>query len=232
LGDGCAASGCLTNEKIAEESRKMKGKLRKVAAMAAIVLASANLFGWSAEGHQAIADIAQQILTQNGQFAPVQAILGNLTLAQISTCPDELRAFQSSGTAMSAACTQVFTTPTPPTGTSPWHFVDIPVSLTNPTTTDVANACANDCVLTEIDRWGATLADTTQPTALRLQALAFAFTSSAMSTNRCTRPRAGRTPAATPNRSALTALPPAFTTRGISTSSPTSILTRRDSPTT
>src|SRR5215467_11001833 len=121
-----------------------KTSLRKIAALAEIVLASATFFGWSAEGHEAIADIAQQILTQNGQFARVQAILGNLTLAQISTCPDELRAFQSSGTAMSAVCTQVFTTPTPPTGTSLWHFIDIPVTITNPTHADVVTACAGD----------------------------------------------------------------------------------------
>jgi nuclease S1 len=152
---------------------KKKSRLRKWAALSAVVLLSAALFGWSAEGHQAVADIATNLLTQSGQFAPVQAILGNLTLAQISTCPDELRAFQSSGTAMSAPCVQVFTNPTPPTNTSSWHFIDIPVSLTNPTHTDVTTACGTACVLTEIDRWGAVLADTTQTNAERLQALSF-----------------------------------------------------------
>lgn len=151
----------------------MKARARKLVAMIVIVLSSANLFGWSAEGHQAVADIAQNILTQEGKFAPVQAILGNLTLSQISTCPDELRAFQSSGTAMSAPCQQVFTTPTPPTNTSSWHFIDIPVSLTSPTHSDVVTACGSACVLTEIDHWGTVLADTTQSTALRLQALSF-----------------------------------------------------------
>ncbi len=67
---------------------------RRLIALAVIVLGSANLFGWSAEGHETVANIAQALLTQSGQFAPVQAILGNLTLAQISVCPDELRAFQ------------------------------------------------------------------------------------------------------------------------------------------
>jgi hypothetical protein len=150
-----------------------KVRLRKLVALSAVVLMSAALFGWSAEGHQAVANIATQLLTQSGHMAPVQAILGNLTLAQISTCPDELRAFQSSGTAMSAVCKQVFTTPTPPTNTGNWHFIDIPVSLTNPTHADVTTACAGNCVLTQIDRWGAVLADTTQTTAERLQALSF-----------------------------------------------------------
>ena len=148
-------------------------RFRRVVALFVIVLGSANLFGWSAEGHEAVADIAQNLLTQSGQFAPVQAILGNLTLAQISVCPDELRAFQSSGTAMDAACTQVFTNPAPPTGTSGWHFIDIPVSLTSPTDADVNTACGSACVLTEIDRWGTVLADTTQSNAERLQALSF-----------------------------------------------------------
>ncbi len=150
-----------------------KARIRSVLALVAIVLGSANLFGWSVEGHQAIATIAQNLLTQAGQFAPVQALLGSLTLAQISTCADELRDFQSGGTAMSAPCQQVFSTPTPPTGTAPWHFVDIPVSLASPTPSDVATACANDCVLTQVNNWGTILADKTQSNALRLQALAF-----------------------------------------------------------
>jgi nuclease S1 len=153
--------------------RMTKRIVRRLIALSVIVLASANLFGWSAEGHETVADIAQQLLTQSGQFAPVQAILGSLTLAQISVCPDELRAFQTDGTAMDAACTSVFTTPNPPTGTSGWHFVDIPVSLTSPTHSDVVTACGSACVVTEITAWENILADTTQTKAERLQALSF-----------------------------------------------------------
>jgi hypothetical protein len=148
-------------------------KFRRLIALVVIVLGSANLFGWSAEGHEAVADIAQNLLTASGQFAPVQAILGSLTLAQISVCPDELRAFQTDGTAMDAACTSVFTTPNPPTGTSGWHFIDIPVSLTSPTHADVVTACGSACVVTEITAWENILADTTQTKAERLQALSF-----------------------------------------------------------
>ena len=60
-----------------------KVRLRKLVALSAVVLMSAALFGWSAEGHQAVANIATQLLTQSGHMAPVQAILGNLTLACI-----------------------------------------------------------------------------------------------------------------------------------------------------
>ena len=41
----------------------MKKKVFRVVGLAAIVLGSANLFGWSAEGHEAVANIAQQLLT-------------------------------------------------------------------------------------------------------------------------------------------------------------------------
>ena len=84
-----------------------------------------------------------------------------------------LRAFQTDGTAMDAACTSVFTTPNPPTGTSGWHFIDIPVSLTSPTHSDVVTACGSACVVTEITAWENILADTTQTQAERLQALSF-----------------------------------------------------------
>jgi hypothetical protein len=141
--------------------------------LAVVAFVNPRLYGWSVEAHQAIGDIAQDLLTQSGQFGPVQAILGNLTLAQISTCADELRNFQSGGTPMSANCQHVFSTPTPPTGTAPWHFIDIPVSLTSPTHADVMTACANNCVLTQIDHWGSILADKSQSNAARLQALAF-----------------------------------------------------------
>lgn len=150
-----------------------KARARTFAGLMLVVLGSIHVFGWSAEGHQTVADIAQQLLTQSGQFGPVQAILGNLTLAQISTCPDELRAFQSSGTPMSAVCSQVFTSPAPPTNTANWHFIDIDVSITSPTHQDVLNACANDCVLSAITQWGAVLSDTTAATNERLQALSF-----------------------------------------------------------
>jgi len=55
-----------------------KARLRKLVAMAALALTSVWLFAWSAEGHQTVANIAQQLLVQSGKFAPVQTILGNL----------------------------------------------------------------------------------------------------------------------------------------------------------
>ncbi|KPA32547.1 Endonuclease [Leptospira interrogans] len=71
------------------------------------------------------------------KFDPINDILGDLTLEQISTCPDELKAFQSQRREMSPVCSQVFSSPAPPTNTGPWHFIDIPISLTNPTHDDI-----------------------------------------------------------------------------------------------
>lgn len=131
-----------------------------------------NLFAWSAEGHRTVAIIAQQLLQQSGQFAAVQSLLGNLSLADISTCPDEVReAARDRNFQMSPPCQSVF--PDPPKGTDSWHFINIPVSVSSPTHSDVVAACGAKCVLTQIDTFGQVLADTSQPASVRLQALSF-----------------------------------------------------------
>lgn len=137
------------------------------------LLCNYNVYAWGWEGHRAIGIIAQQLLINSKKFEQIEDILGNLTLEQISTCPDELKAFQSQKREMSPVCNQVFTNPTPPTNTGPWHFIDIPVSLTNPTHDDIEKICKSTCVVAEIDKWSSVLADTTQTKAKRLQALSF-----------------------------------------------------------
>ncbi|EKO62103.1 S1/P1 nuclease [Leptospira kirschneri] len=137
------------------------------------LLYNSNVYAWGWEGHRAIGIIAQQLLINSKKFDPINDILGDLTLEQISTCPDELKAFQSQKREMSPVCSQVFTSPAPPTNTGPWHFIDIPVSLTNPIHDDIEKICKSTCVVAEIDKWSSVLADTTQTKAKRLQALSF-----------------------------------------------------------
>ena len=73
------------------------------------LLCTSWAWGWSAEGHRAVADIAESILMRSGKYGAVKAILGDLTLSDIATCPDELREFQrNSKMPMSPACQQVF----------------------------------------------------------------------------------------------------------------------------
>ncbi|EMY79122.1 S1/P1 Nuclease [Leptospira weilii serovar Ranarum str. ICFT] len=137
------------------------------------LLVNSNVYGWGHEGHQVIGMVAQRILENYKGFEQINSILGKLTLEQISTCPDELRVFQSEKRPMSPICNQIFTDPEPPTNTGSWHFIDIPVSMVNPTHEDIVRICKSSCVITEIDRWSSVLADSTQTNAKRLQALSF-----------------------------------------------------------
>jgi nuclease S1 len=146
---------------------------RKIIGLGIVAGLSANhLLAWSAEGHRAVAIIAQQTLQQSGQFAAVQPLLGSLSLEDLATCPDEVREIERDHKfQMSPACQSVF--PDPPKGTETWHFINIPVTIKAPTHDDVTAACPHQCVLTQIDAFGKILADTTQPAAVRLQALSF-----------------------------------------------------------
>ena len=140
-----------------------------------LLLSGPLAWGWSAEGHRAVANIAEAVLRQSGHYAAVQAILGNLTLSAIATCPDELREYQrNSQTPMSAPCQQVFPPSSSPEGTSTWHYVNIPISVDTPSDSDIASICKKTpCVLDKITSYGAVLADPSQSKLARLQALSF-----------------------------------------------------------
>ncbi len=138
-----------------------------------ILLGNSNIYAWGHQGHKTIGIIAQHLLVNSKAFEEINNILGGLTLEEISTCPDELRVFQSEKKPMSSVCNQIFTNPEPPTNTGSWHFIDTPISQFNPTHEDIVKACKSSCVLTEINRWSNVLADTTQTNAKRLQALSF-----------------------------------------------------------
>ncbi|EMN90585.1 S1/P1 nuclease [Leptospira weilii] len=138
------------------------------------LLGNSNVYAWGHQGHKAIGIIAQHLLANSKEFEEINNILGGFTLEEISTCPDELRVFQSAKKPMSPVCNQIFTNPEPPTNTGSWHFIDTPISQSNhPTHEDIVKACKSACVITEIDRWSNILADATQANAKRLQALSF-----------------------------------------------------------
>lgn len=106
----------------------------------------------------------------------LQQILGAVspaaTLADISTCPDEIREVQAGQIpVLSPVCAAVF--PNPPTGTSPWHFVNIPTTSPNPTQTVINTACGSNCVLVQIDHFMTVLKQSTNAPLARLQALSF-----------------------------------------------------------
>jgi hypothetical protein len=127
--------------------------------LAGICLHLQVVVGWSAEGHRAVALIAEQQLKQMNALGKVNAILQGVTLVQIATCADEIRDFEKDHrNVLSSACKTVFPAPATITGTSRWHFVNIPFPSVNPAT-DVNKACSSECVLTKIRNFGAVLSD-------------------------------------------------------------------------
>src|SRR5579871_701848 len=124
-----------------------------LALLSALALAPLNAFGWSAEAHRAIAMIANQRLQGSRTTGAIAKILGSLTLADVATCPDEVRDLEEYGTKMSAICAAVF--PMPPKGTAPWHFVDTPIkgATFTPTAKDVTTACMDTCALVQIKKY-------------------------------------------------------------------------------
>jgi hypothetical protein len=106
----------------------------------------------------------------------VQTVLGDLTLSDIATCPDEVREYErdhkSKGYEMSPACQMVFPQPSPK-GTFTWHYINIPITLTDPTDADIKAACKNACVLSKIDEYGKVFGDSSKSKEARLQALSF-----------------------------------------------------------
>lgn len=114
---------------------------------------STDVFAWGAEGHSIVAEIAQRHMSPIA-LANVRWLLkGEVSLASIASWSDDVR-------------------PDRP-ATYNWHFVDIPL---NQSTYDPATQCApnpdkGDCVINEIGRARATLADVTASTVDRVEAL-------------------------------------------------------------
>lgn len=134
--------------------------VKQLGAIAAgLLVVNATAYAWSAEGHRAVAMIAAAQLQEhaNNTAVRIASILAGLKLADIAPCPDQVRGFEQSRTAMSDVCKSVF--PDPPTGTAPWHFINIPVKAPTyqPSVAEVTAACNDDCVLTAIDRFTAVL---------------------------------------------------------------------------
>ena len=95
-------------------------------------------FSWLAEAHQTIVIIAASHLQVSKAANRISSLLGVVTLAEISVCPDEVRELERHEIkALSPACAQIFSKP--PTGTGNWHFVKTPIkgATFNPTPSDV-----------------------------------------------------------------------------------------------
>jgi hypothetical protein len=162
--------------------RKMSLRLATALLLSTILFIPSDLLAWGVEGHKAVAIIAANRLKGTSTEKRISALLGNLTLADIAVCPDEVRALeQPHHNPLSPACASIFPK-NPPKGTANWHFVDTPVKTDdpnfNPSPADVTAACKSDCVLVQIDRFLKVLAsakpnDTAAQKLAERQALSF-----------------------------------------------------------
>ncbi|RZK79993.1 MAG: S1/P1 Nuclease [Pedobacter sp.] len=76
-----------------------------------LMACSLTLISWGVVGHRAIGKIAEQHLSTKAKTA-VGDLLGNESLAMVSTYPDEIRSYQQFAY------------------TAPWHYVNLPHGLT------------------------------------------------------------------------------------------------------
>ena len=127
--------------------------MKKLALFLALLTVPVQLFAWGFKGHHVVGDIAAARLSPAAKAA-LQSLLGDQTLSSISTWADEVR-------------------PQRPE-TYNWHFVDIPAAAQG---YDSARDCRpspkGDCVIAEIARARAVLADAGRAKEERVEALKF-----------------------------------------------------------
>ncbi|WCT10218.1 S1/P1 nuclease [Mucilaginibacter jinjuensis] len=85
--------------------------MKKYFVLALMAVCSLSLVSWGVTGHRAVAQIAENHLTPNARLA-VKKLLGNESLADVSTYADELRSNPQYKY------------------TAPWHFVNLPSGYT------------------------------------------------------------------------------------------------------
>ena len=112
-----------------------------------------NALAWGQEGHSIIAEIAQRRLSPAAQAA-VRGLLGNGSLAAVSTWPDDIRDSRHT--------------------TTKWHFADIPLDKNDfiPERDCKPDAANGDCVVAELERLRTELRHGSRQQ--RLEALMFA----------------------------------------------------------
>ena len=113
---------------------------------------------WGYDAHRVIAEIAEQFLAPQTarQVHELLAIENVTTLADVSTWADEIRL------------------PRPETG--PWHYVNIPITLSSgePAAYDAARDCPQGaCVVAKIEQFEHALNDQEVPERQRLEALKY-----------------------------------------------------------
>lgn len=126
--------------------------MKIVITMLVVCLCAPSAFGWGNAGHQIVARLAQEQLSDDVE-QEVRAILGQQWMSSVATFPDQFRTTRGGGV------------------TGEWHFTDIDKEHAD---YDAARDCAlDDCVTMRIERMKELLADKTQKQATRSDALTF-----------------------------------------------------------
>lgn len=118
-----------------------------------LLIVPGESFGWGADGHRIVANIAEARLTPSAK-TQVQSLLDGAHLADVSIWADEVRRDRPE--------------------TSRWHYVDIPYEASGyDPTRDCKVTDHGDCVIAEIARAEKVLGDTSRSKADRAEALKF-----------------------------------------------------------
>ena len=102
--------------------------MKRAILILALVFAAATAFGYGREGHEAIAELARQMLTPNARAAVVR-MLGNDGLAAISTWADELKLAEHGQGPLANNSEAVAVNAKFPMNHL-WHFADLPLGTT------------------------------------------------------------------------------------------------------
>ena len=128
--------------------------MKKILAALALLLLQQPAFAWNEEGHSIVAELAQRRLTPTALTQVKQILGGEISLASISSWPDDIRDQRPE--------------------TYNWHFVSIPLAeKTYDETLYCKDSPRGDCVIKAIERLRATLSDANAPPAARKDALKF-----------------------------------------------------------
>jgi hypothetical protein len=137
-------------------------KLIYVASVSFVFLLPVALLAWGPKGHRVVGALAQSLLSDTAKTG-LQSVIGTSTLSSVANWADQVRTARDE--------------------TYNWHFVDIPKNVASfsesrdcflPTNTHAGAATDHhNCVVDRITLFKQILADTTQSTPDRLEALKF-----------------------------------------------------------
>jgi hypothetical protein len=118
------------------------------------LLSPRNLWAWGADGHRAVAKIAEDRLSRKAK-RQIQQLLGNTSLADVATWADDVR-----------------NTPEYK-HTAPWHFVNLPLGLDFPAYSQQLKQLPEANAYKALQENLRLLGDTKQPREKRIEALKF-----------------------------------------------------------